>query len=179
MIPQPYYRNVARPLPHLRTISALCWLLLAISGCDRGAAPRNIGKLAPDFSVADNGTTLRLSQFRGQVVMLNFWASWCPPCVEEMPSLLDLHHRMPQVVILAVSVDTDAEAYQNFLRDHHVDLLDVRDPSQNSNHLYGTVQFPETYVIDRSGHLRRKFIGAQDFTSPEILSYLTSIATQK
>lgn len=170
--------NVSRHALSFLTISALA-SVLALSGCNRGSLPRNIGKMAPDFSITDNGRTVRLSQFRGQVVLLNFWATWCPPCLEELPSLLDLHHRMPQMVILAVSVDTDADAYHAFLRDNHVDLLDVRDPSQKSNHLYGTVQFPETYVIDKSGHLRRKFVGAQDWISPSILRYLTSISAQK
>ncbi len=168
-----------RRASHFVTISSLCCLLLLATGCDRGSQPQHIGKLAPDVSITDNGKTLRLSQFRGQVVLLNFWATWCPPCIEEMPSLLALHHQMPQVVILAVSVDTDVDAYNSFLQENHVDLLDIRDPSQNSNHLYGTVQFPETYVIDKSGHLRRKFIGAQNWTSPEIIRALTSLAAQK
>ena len=163
---------------HLLTISGLFCILLLAVGCDRGSQPRHIGKLAPDFSITDNGKTLRLSQFRGQVVLLNFWATWCPPCIEEMPSLLALHQQMPQVIILAVSVDTDVDAYNSFLQENHVDLLDIRDPSQNSNHLYGTVQFPETYVIDKSGHLRRKFIGAQNWTSPEIVRALTSLVKQ-
>ena len=162
-------------------VAVLFFSLLGSVGCNRGSLPRNIGTLAPEFTLrdADTGQTIDLRQYRGQVVLLNFWATWCPPCLEELPSLLDLHHRMPHLVILAISVDTDAAAYQQFLRDNHVDFIDVRDPAQTINHIYGTVQFPETYVIDPNGRLRRKFIGAQDWTSPEITQYLSALDTQK
>jgi len=165
----------------LGSILGLLLSLLCTAGCNRGSLPRNIGTLAPEFTLrdADTGQTISLRQYRGQVVLLNFWATWCPPCLEELPSLLDLHRRMPQLAILAISVDTDAASYQQFLRENRVDFIDLRDPEQTVNHIYGTVQFPETYVIDPSGRLRRKFIGAQDWTSPEITHYLQAISAQK
>ncbi len=115
-----------------------------------------------------------LSQYRGQVVVLNFWATWCPPCVEEMPSLVEMQRRMKAkgVTVLAVSVDVDESAYRQFVKDHNVNLLTVRDPDQKSNSLYGTARFPETYIIDRNGVMRRKFIGAVDWTEPEITDFL-------
>ena len=152
--------------------------MLAVSGCDRGSLPKNLGHMAPDFTLTDADQTVRLSQFRGQVVLLNFWATWCVPCLDELPSLLALHQQMPQLVILAVSIDQDADAYHNFLRQYHVNLLDVRDPSQRINHMYGTVLFPESYVIDRTGHIRRKFVNAQNWTNPDIVRYLASISAQ-
>lgn len=154
-----------------------CLLLLAftISGCDRGAHPSKIGKAAPDFTVTDSTRTVHLRDYRGQVVLLNFWATWCPPCVEELPTLEALHHKMPQLTILAVSVDDDPNAYHQFLINHQIDITTVRDAAQKANMLYGTIQFPETYVIDRKGILRRKFIGAQDWTNPEILDYLSKM----
>lgn len=174
-----YYRKVNLRTSHW-PVAVLLLSLLGSAGCNRGSLPRNIGTLAPEFTLrdADTGQTIDLRQYRGHVVLLNFWATWCPPCLEELPSLLDLHRRMPQLVILAVSVDTDAAAYQQFLHDNHVDFIDVRDPAQTVNHLYGTVQFPETYVIGPSGRLRRKYIGAQDWTSPEILRTLSTLAAQ-
>ncbi|MGH9576107.1 MAG: TlpA family protein disulfide reductase, partial [Terriglobales bacterium] len=109
----------------------------------------------------------------GQIVVLNFWATWCPPCVEEMPSLVALQQRMKgRVTVLAVSVDLSEDAYRRFLRDHKIDLMTVRDPDQKANTLYGTVRFPETYVIDASGVLRRKFIGPVEWMHPEVLDYL-------
>lgn len=149
-------------------------LLLALSGCYSGTRPPRIGSAAPDFTVQDSETKVTLSQYRGQVVVLNFWATWCPPCVEEIPSLVEMQRRMKTkgVTVIAVSVDADESAYQQFVKDHNVKLLTVRDPSQKSNNLYGTFKFPETYVIDRKGIMRRKFIGAVDWTDPEIAEFL-------
>jgi len=76
------------------------------------------------------------------------------------------------VTVVAVSVDVDENAYRQFLKDHNVNLLTVRDPGQKSSALYGTFKFPETYIIDRNGVMRRKFIGAVDWTGPEILDFL-------
>jgi thiol-disulfide isomerase/thioredoxin len=109
------------------------------------------------------------------VVLLNFWATWCGPCVEEMPSLLELHHEMPSLVILAISIDQDPEAYSRFIALHRVDLITVRDPAQKAAGLYHTDMWPETYLIDRKGIIRGKYIGPQDWTSPEMRAYLKSL----
>ena len=153
---------------------AVVLILLALSGCYSGTRPSRIGNAAPDFTVRDSDHTVTLSQLKGQVVVLNFWATWCAPCVEEVPSLVQMQQRMRSkgVTVLAVSVDADDSQYRRFIRDHSVNLLTVRDPDQKSNGLYGTSKFPETYVIDRNGVVRRKFIGAVDWTEPEIIDYL-------
>jgi cytochrome c biogenesis protein CcmG/thiol:disulfide interchange protein DsbE len=124
--------------------------------------------------VQDAQNKITLSQYRGQVVVLNFWATWCPPCVEEMPSLVEMQRRMKAkgVTVLAVSVDVDESAYKQFLKDHNVNLLTVRDPEHKSSELYGTFKYPETYVIDRGGVMRRKFIGAVDWTEPDVVELL-------
>ena len=120
--------------------------------------------------------TVSLSDYRGKTVVLNFWASWCPPCIEEFPSLMDLQRRMPNIVVLAVSFDTDASAYRQYLIDNHITgITTAVDLSQQSNQAFDTTRPPETYVIDAHGVIRRKFIGAQDFTSPEILNYLKNL----
>jgi cytochrome c biogenesis protein CcmG/thiol:disulfide interchange protein DsbE len=149
--------------------------LLVVAGCDRGDHPTQIGKPAPDFTVTEGGRTVQLSAYRGKVVVLNFWASWCAPCIEEIPALNQLQRQMPQLVVLAVDVDEDAGAYRQFLTDHRVDFMTIRDEQQHSNALYGTSRFPESFVIDRNGEIRRKFISAQDWTSPEILDYLSHL----
>jgi peroxiredoxin len=97
--------------------------------------------------------------------------------VEEMPSLLEMQQRMKSkgVTVVAVSVDVDEAAYRKFLEIHKVNLLTVRDPEQKSNNLYGTFRYPETYVIDRDGVLRRKFIGPQDWVQPEIVDFLSKL----
>jgi cytochrome c biogenesis protein CcmG/thiol:disulfide interchange protein DsbE len=152
-------------------------LTLLIAGCYSGSRPPRIGTPAPDFSVQDSDRQVALSQLRGQIVVLNFWATWCPPCVEEMPSLVELQHKMKDrgVTVLAVSVDEDDSAYHQFLKEHAVDLLTVRDAAQKSNNLYGTFKFPETYIIDRNGIMRRKFIGPVDWSEPEIVDFLRKL----
>lgn len=145
------------------------------TGCDRGSHPTNIDKPAAQFIVSDGTRTVDLSKLRGHVVVLNLWATFCAPCIEELPSLLALQKQMPDVEIVAVSMDQDPDIYRRFLTEHHVDLVTVRDADQRVNALYGTAQIPETYIIDKQGILRRKFIGAQNWTSPEITRYLAKL----
>ncbi|MGD0157532.1 MAG: TlpA disulfide reductase family protein [Terracidiphilus sp.] len=156
-------------------ILALLVPLALLPACNRGSHPAQTGKVAPDFTVSDGTSSVHLASYRGHVVLLNFWASWCMPCVEEMPSLLALHHEQPSLIILAISIDDDPEAYSTFIVRHHVDLITVRDPSQSAAKLYHTDMWPETYVIDRTGIIRSKYVGPQNWTSPEVRSYLKSL----
>ena len=119
---------------------------------------------------------MALRDLRGKVVVLNFWATWCPPCVAEMPSLVAMQAKMKdRVTVLAVSTDEDESAYHRFVKERSVRLLTVRDPAQRSNSLYGTFKYPETYIIDTKGVLRRKFIGPVDWLKPEIIDYLEKL----
>lgn len=127
------------------------------------------------FSISDGSESVDLSKYRGKIVVLNFWATWCPPCIEELPTLMDLQREMPQVAVIAISTDEDADAYKDFLAKHHLNLTTVRDGQQRVSSMYGTFRYPETYVIDRRGVLRRKFIGPQTWTSPEIMDYLSKL----
>jgi peroxiredoxin len=149
--------------------------LMLVAGCDRGSHPSNIGKPAPMFTMSDGVQTVDLGKLRGRVVVLNLWATWCAPCVEELPSLLTLQQKMPGIAVVAVSTDQDDTVYRKFLVKHHVDVLTVRDADQKVNQMYGTVMIPETYIIDRQGVIRRKFIGAQDWTGSEIVDYLARL----
>jgi peroxiredoxin len=163
-----------RRFPHsILLFDALACLIL-FSACYSGSRPPRIGSAAPEITVQDSDRAVKLSDYHGQVVVLNFWATWCPPCVEEMPSLVEMQRRMKAkgVTVIGVSVDVDQSAYNRFLKDHNVNLLTVRDPGQKSSNLYGTFKFPETYIIDRNGVMRRKFIGAVDWTEPEITDFL-------
>jgi cytochrome c biogenesis protein CcmG, thiol:disulfide interchange protein DsbE len=144
------------------------------TGCNRGQLPRELGEAAPAFTIHDGAQTVSLSQYRGKVVLVTFWASYCAPCMEEFPSLLALHQRLPQLNILGISIDDNAQAYRNFLAAYHVDFPTVREPSQEVMHRYGTVQIPEAYVINRSGHIVRKYVSAQDWNDPEIYRTLSA-----
>ncbi len=156
-------------------ILALILPLVLLPACNRGARPAQTGKIAPDFTVSDGTTSIHLASYRGKVVLLNFWASWCAPCLEELPSLLELHHQMPNLTILGVSIDDDPTAYSSFLVQHHVDFITVRDADESAPKLFHTDMWPETYVIDRKGIIRSKFVGPQNWTSPEMLSFLKSL----
>jgi len=156
-------------------IVALAATFLLYTGCDRGTHPAQVATPAPDFTITDGPKTISLSDYRGKIVVLNFWASWCAPCLEEFPSLMALQKQMPQIVVLGVDFDDDVSAYRQYLIDNHIDMLTIHDESQKSNLAYGTTRPPETYIIDRQGRIRRKFIGAQDWTNPEIVNYLKNL----
>jgi cytochrome c biogenesis protein CcmG/thiol:disulfide interchange protein DsbE len=159
-----------------RLFAAILLAALALlSSCNRGARPAQMGTPAPDFTVSDGITTIHLASYRGRPVLVNFWATWCEPCLLELPSLIQLHHDQPGLIILAVSIDDDPDAYKTFLVRHHIDLITVRDPRQSAPTLFHTDMWPESYAIDQNGFIRRKFVGAQDWSSPEIRSFLKSL----
>ena len=170
-------RNGARAMGSGRgwSILALALCGLAATACDRGYHPANIGTPAPQFTDSDGMQTVNLERLRGHVVVLNFWATWCIPCIEELPSLEQMQRDLPQVMVVAISDDEDAGAYRQFLTDNNINFVTVRDPSFRIPKLYGTIKLPESYVIDQRGILRRKFVSAQDWTSPEILDYLSKM----
>jgi len=138
------------------------------------------GKRAENFAMDLDGKSEHLSDLRGKVVVLNFWASWCGPCVEETPSLIALQQRIAarNGVVLGVSVDEDPNAYEKFVRDQHLNYPTYRDPSKKIATDYGTSMWPETYIIDRKGVIVRKIIGPQDWNSSELLSYFDAILGQ-
>jgi peroxiredoxin len=148
-------------------------LLLLAAGCDRGSHPRQTGRAAPDFTVTDGNRTVHLADYRGKIVVLNFWASWCIYCAAEWPSLEQLQQQIPDLVVLAVAFDSTPDDYRQYVTDNHLhNMTVVLDPTGKSNTAFGTTRPPESYIIDQHGIIRRKFIGAQDWASPEILEYL-------
>ena len=162
----------------MRRVTILIGLsIVLLAGCYGGSRPPRIGSTAPEFTVQDGDRKVALSDLHGKIVVLNFWATWCPPCVDEMPSLVHLQQRLKNkgVTVLAVSVDVDEGAYRRFLKDHNIDLLTVRDPDHKSSNLYGTFKFPETYIIDRDGKMRRKFIGEVDWNQAEVVEFLSKL----
>lgn len=155
-------------------VAAVLFLALLATGCYSGSRPRRIGDLAPDFTLQDSDRKVALSQFRGQVLVLNFWATWCPPCIEELPSLMELQQRERDqgVVVLGISIDVDGDAYHRFIRQNGVNFLTIRDPEQKVSSIYGTTGWPETYIVDRRGIVRRKIVGAANWNSPELIEFV-------
>jgi peroxiredoxin len=158
---------------------------ILLTGCYHGSKPASIGTPAPGFTIQDSDRSVSLSQFRGKIVVLNFWATWCPPCIEEMPSLVQLQKQLEDkgVIVLGISVDDDATDYHRFLKQHGIDFLTVREGGTKTDtgvisataNKYGTFRIPESYIIDRYGTIRRKFIGAVDWRQQEIVEYLSRL----
>lgn len=138
------------------------------------------GKAELDFPLTLAGKSEHLSDLKGKVVVLNFWATWCPPCVEETPALNRLQKYIDSRggMVLGVSVDEDAAAYEKFLKDQSVVFPTYRDASKKSASDYGTSMYPETYIIDRHGRIARKFIGQQQWDSAEMLQYFDAVLGQ-
>ena len=171
-----YHRCMRIPRLVLRAcLSAGAWSVLAACGCDRGAQPPNLGKRAPDFTVNDGERSIHLATYRGKVVLLNIWWSGCGPCIQETPALVALHHERPDLAILAISVDQDPAAYHRFLQRFHVDYPTVRDPELTVAKMYGTDGWPETYIIDRQGIIRRKVVSDPDWFNPEVRAFLQGL----
>jgi cytochrome c biogenesis protein CcmG/thiol:disulfide interchange protein DsbE len=134
------------------------------------------GDQAPDFQLtADNGRAVSVPHFGGKLLVLNFWASWCGPCIEETPTLNRFAQQFADkgVVVLGVSVDKDEKAYRAFLQRFKPDFLTVRDSKVHGE--YGTFMYPETYIIDAQGKVLRKYAEAVDFTSPDITQLVNSL----
>ncbi len=138
----------------------------------------NVGDTAPNFTItANNGRPISPTNFGGKLLLLNFWATWCPPCVNEVPSLDQLQRKFRDkgLVVLGVSVDKEESAYKEFVNRFNIAYLTARDPDQNINHNYGTVQFPETYVINAQGKVVGKIISETNWMGDKMINYVQSL----
>lgn len=140
-------------------------------------------RLAPDFTLPDtDGNQVRLSQFRGKTVVLNFWTTTCQPCLEEMPSLADFAKVVStrkDVVVLTISTDATKEiavsALQTLLHEPKMPFPILLDPESNVvRDKYGTQLFPETWIIDANGVIRARFDGARDWSNATVLDLIES-----
>jgi peroxiredoxin len=137
-----------------------------------------VGDKAPDFSVTTHtGKRITRSDFGGKVLVLNFWATWCPPCIEEMPSLNRFAQELSSqgVVVLGVSVDKNDSAYQRFLQQERPAFQMARDANADIPTEYGSFKWPETYIIDRTGTVRQKHIGPRNWTNPQIVNEVKAL----
>jgi peroxiredoxin len=144
----------------------------------RQPRPLDIGERAPDFTLPTlTRGSLSLHDFGRQVVVLNFWATWCPPCVEETPGLEKFAEqmRLRGVAVMGVSVDQDVTALQAFAAQQHLSFPIMRDPDRSLASRYGTFQFPETYIIDTDGKVAEKLIGAVDWQDPRLIAFVQDL----
>jgi len=146
--------------------------------------PLVVGKTAPDFSLLDlNDKPYRLSDFRGKVVFLNFWATWCKPCREEMPSMeiLNKNFEKDGLVILAVSIDrvTTTKDIPPFVKGMNLTFPVLIDSWGKTDMPYKRMGVPETFIIDQQGVIREIVIGPRDWTRLDSLQVLTRLLNVK
>ncbi|RLA40134.1 MAG: TlpA family protein disulfide reductase [Gammaproteobacteria bacterium] len=137
------------------------------------------GVRAPDFTLSGlNGKMISLADYQGKVVLLNIWATWCPPCVEEMPSMEKLHQAMngADFEILAISIDASgAGAVRTFMKKHRLSFTALVDPKGAVKNLYQTTGVPESFILDKNGMIVEKVIGPRDWASPEAVRFFRDL----
>jgi len=152
----------------------------SVSTSDATAA---IGKPAPDFTLKTvDGRTVTLSSLRGKLVLVNFWATWCPPCREEMPSMEELYRNYAPggLELLAINIEEDGpQVLPEFLKEHPHTFPVLCDTAQSVSVRYGVYQFPETFIVDRNGIIIDKVIGAIDWTAPKVLTELSRMLKEQ
>ncbi|UCG12049.1 MAG: TlpA family protein disulfide reductase [Deltaproteobacteria bacterium] len=179
-------KNLQSSLTVIFVIISAIAVMIALSLKKYGSTPKpvsqtsiQVGSPAPDFTFPDlNGKLVRLSDHRGMVVLVNIWATWCPPCVDEMPSMQKLYNRLKgeNFEMLTVSIDsTGREAVVPFIRELNLTFPTLLDPDGKIWRLYGLTGVPESFVVDKEGILVEKIIGPRDWASPEVLRFFQDL----
>ena len=154
----------------------VCCLTFLISGC--GESPvATVGKPAPNFDTINmQGDVWSLSNQKGQVVFVNFWATWCAPCREEMPSMQRLYAKLPKdkFKMVALFNRDKPELVKNFVEKLGITIPILDDQQNIIGERYGLTGLPETFIIDKQGVIREKYIGPRDWNSSEIIDLLTN-----
>jgi len=147
-------------------------------GTTRGASPAENSPV-PDITVSSlNGTALKLSDLKGKVVLLNFWATWCPPCRDEIPSMMKLDKAMTgkPFQLVAVSIDEGGRSVVgSFFKSSGMNIPAYTDPDGSATKTYGITGVPETFIIDKQGVLAKKIIGPIEWDNPDVVSFLQNL----
>jgi peroxiredoxin len=164
--------NILRALLGLLSLGFVAVIIFSL----RDTSAKEGGQ-APVFSIAtDQGERVTPTSFGGKVLVLNFWATWCVPCVEEIPSLNAFQKRFANagVKVVAVSMDKNPQKYRAFLDRIHVSFETARDPNADVSAEYGTFQYPESYII-KDGRVVRKFGNAVDWGTDDMTQYVQGL----
>ena len=156
-------------------------LLLFAAGCGESVSVATVGQPAPDFSLVDRqGKTWTLSELKGQVVFVNFWATWCPPCREEMPSMQKLYTMMPKdkFKMLAILNRDDPALADSFAKKLGLTMPILDDQPNIVGVNYGLTGLPETYIVDKKGILREKVIGGAQWDSPAYVQMISKLISE-
>ena len=173
------------PLGYLIVAATLPLILLIILGLvlltrTAPAAPATVGSTAPDFSLADlDGNPIHLADLRGRPVIVNFWASWCGPCVEEFPLLRDAvaEHADDGLAVIGIVFDDRSETARGFMRRNEATWAAAMDPGQRVADAYGILSVPETFFIGRDGTIVARQIG--QFSAPSLDEKLAAILDEE
>ena len=156
-------------------------LVLASFSCKKNPGPQ-VGDLAPGFTLPDlEGRIHGLDDLRGRVVVLNYWATWCPPCVDEMPSLQKLHEALDAkgLSVVAVSVDERFEDIKRFVETFELTFTILHDEGMRTARVYQTFKYPETYIIGRDGRVKSKVVGERDWVAPSVIRDLVALVNER
>ncbi len=163
-------------------ISLFILFLFSSATAGPGEIHEIIGKEAPDFTLKDMADAdVTLASFKGKVIVVNFWATWCKPCKKEMPSLNELYNTYKDkgVVVLGVSVDRSKKPILKFLNKTTVDFPILLDADLTvKNELYKVFSLPTTFIIDRSGILKKYYRGEMNWMDPEIIKLIKGYLEQ-
>ncbi|AMV72583.1 apocytochrome c disulfide reductase lipoprotein ResA [Desulfuromonas sp. DDH964] len=169
------FRPVCKIVPLLLLLFFSLSANLVAAGTSKAGPPR-VGQLAPDFTLKDvKGRSYTLSELRGKVVLVNFWATWCPPCRAEMPSMEKLSAMLSNddFVLLAINAEEDAlDIVQEYLQESPHSFPVLLDGETAVQQQYGVYAFPETFIIRRDGIIADHVIGAIDWTGPKVLNLI-------
>lgn len=164
----------------LLPIVAVAGLLIYTMAVNRPASRKPVlpGFKAPDFSLMDlDGAARGLSE-SGAVVFINFWATWCKECREEMPSIQSLHEKTkdsPGFRLLSILYRDDPETAQKYMLENGYTFPVLLDPGGETAYAYGLTGVPETFIVDRKGYVARKTIGPAAWDAPEIVAEITNL----
>ncbi len=165
------------------SLFAVMIVLAVVAACNRNGANKAAMPVennpAPEVIVNSlSGTPLKLSDLKGKVVLLNFWATWCPPCRSEIPSMMKLNTAMAgkPFQMVAISIDEGGRpAIESFFQASGFSLPAYIDPDNRAAKTYGITGVPETFIIDRQGVIVKKVIGPMEWDSPEVGAFLEKL----
>ena len=174
--------KIIRAMPLLLLLAGTSLMLL--NAC-RGKTAKEvaIGSLAPTFEISDIRTGKRLasSAFSGKVLFINFWATWCPPCREELPSIEAVYREMSlddKFAMITILYRDNPSSAIEYMKENGYTFPVYSDPGDGSSRNFGVTGVPETYIVDKKGVLRRKVIGAADWGSAEEKGFIKSLLTE-
>lgn len=169
-------------------LTSLAALLVLYSGLVIGAEPTGVPPQliqepvqAPSFTLDDiDGKSHKLEDYHGHVVVVNFWATWCPPCRREMPSMERAWQKLKQhdIAMLAINVGEDADTIFTFTADYAVTFPLLMDRDSSVINAWPVRGLPTTFVLDKQGRIVYRVIGGRDWNSPEIVSMLVDLQNQ-